>query len=211
MITKTLRFIQGHLGKVLLFSLMASTLYMAYGCVAYRQVPMPKDDFMANQQIQRFLDHYSIYVHEGDAIYRMENVEIIDQRDIAGRLVADTYAMPDDTWKRAERKAWWKAHKYDVHVYTHDNMRLTASTDAGLPVVQERVVLKDQMIKEIRVMGIDMKKSVSAAVIVLIVLGSLIVFPLLLVLSIWASVESSNGGSGSDSDSDSDSGDSSGS
>jgi hypothetical protein len=207
MITKTAQFIKGHMGKGLLYSLMASILYMAYGCVAYRQVPMPKEDFMASERIQRYLDHYSIYVHDGGATFRMEDVQAVDNRDLSGRLVTTDYAMPGDDMKRSERKAWWRAHKYDIHIYTHDN--LMASTQQGLALVEGQVVLKDQMIKEVQVMGIDMKKSVSAGVIVLIVLATLILFPLVLVLSIVASVES--GASDSDSDSDSDSGDSSGS
>jgi hypothetical protein len=206
MITTTASFIKGQSGKALLYALMVSILYMGYGCVAYRQVPMAKEDFLANEQIQRYLDQYSIYIHEGGATFRMEDVQLIDGRDLSGRLVAATYALPSETAKRAEKKAWWKAHKYDIHIYTHDNMNLTASSGAGLSLMEGRVVVNDQMIKEVQVMGIDVKKSISTGVIVLIVVAGLIIAPLLLAVSIIASVES--GASDSDSDSDSDSGDS---
>jgi hypothetical protein len=203
MITKTKRFIQGNLGKCILYALMISILYTGYGCVSYRQVSMPKSDFAANEQIQSYLADYSIYVHNGETIYRMEDVAMVEGKDLSGKLVAGTYDAPKTDWKRAERKAWWALHKYDIHFYTHDNLNLTASTESGLGLMHDRVVLTDHMIKDIQVMGIDMRKSMSEGMIVLVVIGSILAFFLLITLAVVGSAASAGG-----SDSDSDSGDS---
>lgn len=210
MMERTERFIRGHWGKTILFTLMAAILYTSYGCMRFRQVAMAKPAFMTNQQIQAKLSHYDIYLHDGAAIYRMTDVQVIHQQDLSGRLEATTYEEPHDDWKRQERREWQQRHKFDIHIYTHGHLNLTASLQEGTGITQDRVTLTDAMIKEIQVTAYDGKK---VLVVILIVIGATIGALLLLTLLIVGIVASSASASGtSDSDSgDSGSGDSSGS
>jgi hypothetical protein len=213
MIKDTQKFMQGKWGKCVLFFLAFSVLYAGYGCTAYQQVPMDKQDFMANRQIQASLSNYHFYLHQGTATYRMENVEIVDGRDISGTLEATKWEDAKTDWKRQERKEWWSNHKYDIHIYTHHAIMVSTDegqVDQGLGVAASdaRVVISDPMIQEIKVMSIDAKAAASDAVVVLVVLVGVALIVLLAVI-IADSDNGGNGGGGSDSGSGSDSGESS--
>jgi hypothetical protein len=201
MISHTVKFIQGQWGKVMLYSLTVAILYMGYGCTAYKQVSMPKDDFMANEQIQASLPSYTFYVHDGADTYLMSDVQVVEGKDISGTLSATTYTEQSKDWKRQERKEWWKMHKYDIHLYTNANMTASASLNNTPSLVGSRVQLSNDMIQEIRVMAIDKKAGATEAVVAVVVVVGLIVIVWLLIMN----VNNNNTGGGSDSGSGSDS------
>jgi hypothetical protein len=213
MIKDTQKFMRGYWGKCVLFTLAFAILYTGYGCTAYQQVSMDKQDFMANRQIQASLDDYHFYLHQGSATYRMQDVAIVDGRDISGTLTAATLDTAKTDWKRQERKEWWSNHKYDIHIYTHHAIMVSAEEgqmDQGLALAADdaRVVISDLMIDEIKVMAIDAKAAASDAVVVVVVLVGVALI-VLLAFIIADSNNGGGGGGGSDSGSGSDSGESS--
>jgi hypothetical protein len=209
MITKTALFTRSHGGRLILFFLMASTLYTGYGCMAYKQVPIEKTEFMTHKRMTRDLASYTTYVHDGPAVYRMDNVSFIQNRDISGKLTATTFQGPQPEWRFSAKREWWKAHKYDIHLFTQDNANLAADLKEVNGIRTGNVLLKDAMIREIQVMGVDFKRSITAGNIVLALLG------VYCIVAVAAGIVNSANGTASDgSDSDSggsDSGNNSGS
>jgi hypothetical protein len=160
MFTKTVQFLRGNLGKCLLYLLMFSTLYMGYGC-AYHQVAIPKEEFMNHKKIRKDVEDYSFYVHDGSAVYKMESVQLIQGRDISGKLTATQLDTPKKEWKTKAKRDWDKAHRYDVHLYAQDHANLAASLQEENGIRQGTILLKDAMIREIQVMAVDVKRSFS--------------------------------------------------
>lgn len=188
--------------------MMAAILYTGYGCMSYRQVSMAKTDFMANSQIQQHLGDYALYVHDGVGTYRMEGVEVVDGKDLSGKLAVTQYEGPKADWKRKENKAWWKEHKYDIHIYTLEPLNISASVDGMAGLLNDQVTVTDQMIKEIQVVAYDDDKGFAIALALAIAVVGIALILVLTIVAVNASGNASQGSITSDSGSDSGSSDS---
>ena len=201
--------------KTFLFLILAFMFATNFGCTAYKQVSMQKSDFMQNKQIQASLQDYTIYLHDAGATYLMENATIVDAKNLSADIKAAVYDAPKENWKRHERKEWWKAHKYDIHIYTHEDAKTTASLEGVIDLLHDHVILADELIQDIKVMALDKEKGISDAMIVIVVVTGALLVTLTMLLVASSAVNGSGGGGsnsgGSDSGSDSGGSDSGGS
>jgi hypothetical protein len=208
MITRTEKFIKGHWGRILLYTVMVAILYTGFGCMSYKQRAMEVSEFKTNKRIQAAIEGYNFYVHDGDATYKMQEVQLVNGKDLSGTLVPTSYEEPQKEWSRQERRDYWKAHRYDIHIFTHASLNATASVAmVANSLAGERVTLTDDMIKEMRVMVLDPKGEgrgyVDAVIAVALIIGALVALTIILLDDNDNDNTRSGGSDGSDGGSDS--------
>jgi hypothetical protein len=137
-------------------------------------------------------------------MYRMQDVQLVNGKDLSGVLTPVTYDEPKlkGEWTKQERRDYWKAHRYDIHIITHGNLNATASVGmVANSLAGERVTLTDDMVKEFKYMVLDPNGDgegyVDAVVAVALIIGILVALTLILV---YQDDNSAGSGSGSDVD-----------
>ena len=203
MFTKLTKLLKKTEGKIFTFITIGAFIFSQTSCTFYKYTDINHDQLTESKRFQKNVEKYNLYVHQKDEVYTLNEVELTKDSSIKGKakIHLEPMVFPDSSWSKKEKKAYFKEHKYDIHIYTHSQQNLEANlgnNDKHYELTNvsdgKEVMLNSKNIENIYISAVDTYTSVSKGVVVLlIVLGVILTVALTTLLIIAGSNASAQG------------------
>lgn len=203
MITTITRLLKKTEGKIFTFITIGAFMFSQTSCTIYKYTDINHEQLSDSKRFQKNIEKYNLFVHQGDQVYSLEDVELTKDSSIKGKAITYTgkLVFPDSTWSKKEKKSYFKEHKYDIHIYTHNNLNLEANsnitTNKSYPVdntllSNSTITVKPNDIKTIYVTAVDSGTSMSVGIMIVLAAVGVLLIAGLIALTSAASAQGSN-------------------
>jgi hypothetical protein len=174
-------------------------------CVNYQQIRYQKADLFKDKRVQKNIDRYEVFVHQGNRSFKIVSPEIRND-SIVGEIKQLT---PYDVVKKPVGKEEVKLHRQDIHIYIAES---DTSTNYRKIEDGKRVVVHSNQVDYLSAVSSNEKEMITFVMLIvglsiLAVVVIVAIFALILALIANAVVESTNAssdGSGAGSNASSD-------